>query len=92
MSQAAFAKVLNMTVGYVSKLERGDARPRGATLKLLNVVSRKGIEANFCKKVAWAGNFPFRHKSGRAAIEGLEGFFRLRPRLERRPATRLALK
>ncbi len=45
MSQAAFAKTLNVTVGYVSKLERGEVRPKGATLKLLDVVSRKGIEA-----------------------------------------------
>ncbi len=45
MSQAVFAKVLNMTVGYVSKLERGTVRPTGATLKLLNIIRQKGIDA-----------------------------------------------
>jgi len=45
MSQAAFAKVLNLTVGYVSKLERGEAQPKGPALKLLNIIYRKGIDA-----------------------------------------------
>ncbi len=45
MSQAAFAHILNLTVGYVSKLEREATRPTGATLKLLNVILRKGIDA-----------------------------------------------
>jgi putative transcriptional regulator len=44
MSQAVFAQILNLTVGYVSQLERGAKRPTGAVLKLLNVISRKGIE------------------------------------------------
>jgi putative transcriptional regulator len=45
LSQAAFAKLLNLTAGYVSKLERGEAQPKGPALKLLNVVYRKGIDA-----------------------------------------------
>ena len=45
MSQAVFAKYLNVTVGYVSQLERGAKRPTGAALVLLNVIRRKGIEA-----------------------------------------------
>jgi putative transcriptional regulator len=45
MSQAVFAKHLNLTVGYVSQLERGAKRPTGAALVLLNVIRRKGIEA-----------------------------------------------
>jgi len=45
MSQAVFAHYLNVTVGYVSQLERGAKRPTGAALKLLNVIQRKGIEA-----------------------------------------------
>jgi putative transcriptional regulator len=45
MSQAVFAHYLNVTVGYVSQLERGAKRPTGAALKLLNVIRRKGIEA-----------------------------------------------
>jgi len=45
MSQAVFAHYLNLTVGYVSQLERGAKRPTGAALVLLNVIRRKGIEA-----------------------------------------------
>jgi putative transcriptional regulator len=45
MSQSVFAKYLNLTVGYVSQLERGAKRPTGAVLVLLNVIRRKGIEA-----------------------------------------------
>jgi putative transcriptional regulator len=45
MSQAVFARCLNLTVGYVSQLERGAKRPSGAALVLLNVIRRKGIEA-----------------------------------------------
>jgi putative transcriptional regulator len=45
MSQAVFARHLNLTVGYVSQLERGAKQPTGATLALLNVIRRKGIEA-----------------------------------------------
>lgn len=45
MSQAVFARHLNVTVGYVSQLERGIKRPTGAALALLNVIQRKGIEA-----------------------------------------------
>jgi putative transcriptional regulator len=45
LSQAVFARYLNLTVGYVSQLERGARRPSGPTLVLLNVIRRKGIEA-----------------------------------------------
>jgi len=45
LSQAVFARYLNLTVGYVSQLERGSKRPTGAALVLLNVIHRKGIEA-----------------------------------------------
>jgi putative transcriptional regulator len=45
MSQAVFARYLNVTTGYVSQLERGAKRPTGAALALLNVIRRKGIEA-----------------------------------------------
>jgi len=45
MSQAVFAHYLNVTVGYVSQLERGAKRPTGAALVLLNVIHRKGIDA-----------------------------------------------
>ena len=45
MSQAVFARLLNLTPGYVSQLERGAKRPTGAALALLNVIRRKGMEA-----------------------------------------------
>ncbi|MGP8268397.1 MAG: helix-turn-helix domain-containing protein [Beijerinckiaceae bacterium] len=45
MSQAVFAKYLNLTVGYVSQLERGAKHPSGPALALLNVIRRKGMEA-----------------------------------------------
>lgn len=45
LSQAAFASYLNLTVGYISQLERGLKKPTGAALALLNVVRRKGFNA-----------------------------------------------
>jgi putative transcriptional regulator len=45
MSQAVFARYLNLTAGYVSQLERGAKQPTGPALVLLNVIRRKGIEA-----------------------------------------------
>ena len=45
VSQAVFARALNVTTDYVSKLERGAKRPTGTTLKLLSLVRRKGFDA-----------------------------------------------
>jgi putative transcriptional regulator len=45
MSQSVFAAVLNITAGYLSQLERGEKRPTGPALAMLNVIRRKGIEA-----------------------------------------------
>ena len=45
LSQAVFARRLNLSVGYVSQLERGAKRPSGPALVLLDVIRRKGIEA-----------------------------------------------
>jgi putative transcriptional regulator len=45
LSQAVFARYLNLTVGYVSQLERGAKRPTGPALVLLDIIRRKGIEA-----------------------------------------------
>jgi|SRR2546421_9896257 putative transcriptional regulator len=45
LSQAVFARYLNLTPGYVSQLERGDKTPTGPALVLLNVIRRKGIAA-----------------------------------------------
>ena len=44
VSQAVFANYLNLTADYVSKLERGEKRPNGPALVLLDVIRRKGIE------------------------------------------------
>ena len=45
LSQAVFARYLNLTVDHVSKLERGAKHPTGPALVLLNIIRRKGIEA-----------------------------------------------
>lgn len=44
-SQAAFALHLNVTTGLVSQWERGEKKPSGASLKLLTLVVRKGLQA-----------------------------------------------
>jgi putative transcriptional regulator len=45
LSQAVLASYLKLTVGYVSRLERGTESPKGPTLVLLDVIRRKGFEA-----------------------------------------------
>jgi len=45
MSQAVFAAVLNTSVSTVQKWEIGEQRPSGPSLKLLNVIERKGVDA-----------------------------------------------
>ncbi len=42
-SQTVFARHLNVTVGLVSQWERGEKRPRGASLKLLTLVAKNGL-------------------------------------------------
>jgi putative transcriptional regulator len=44
LSQAAFARYLNLTPGYLSQLERGVRQPKGPTLALLNVLKRTGVQ------------------------------------------------
>ena len=44
-SQAVFARYLNVTTGLVSQWERGEKRPRGASLKLLTLVAKNGLAA-----------------------------------------------
>ncbi len=44
-SQAVFARYLNVTTGLVSQWERGEKHPRGASLKLLTLVAKKGLHA-----------------------------------------------
>ena len=44
VSQTVFARHLNVTTSVVSKWERGDKSPSGASLKLLTLVKNKGLE------------------------------------------------
>jgi putative transcriptional regulator len=44
MSQAVFAAFLNTSVSTVQKWEIGEKKPSGPSLKLLNVVEKKGVE------------------------------------------------
>lgn len=43
-SQSVFAAYLNTSPSTVQKWETGDKRPNGPSLKLLNLVERKGLE------------------------------------------------
>ncbi len=43
-SQTVFAAYLNVTPSLVSKWERGEKRPQGASLKLLSLVAKKGLD------------------------------------------------
>ncbi|MBL8173614.1 MAG: DNA-binding transcriptional regulator [Bryobacterales bacterium] len=45
VSQSVFANYLNVTPGLVSKWERGEKRPSGASLKLLTLVKDKGLQS-----------------------------------------------
>jgi putative transcriptional regulator len=44
-SQGVFAAYLNTSVSTVQKWERGAKKPNGPSLKLLNLVDRKGLQA-----------------------------------------------
>ncbi|HWS40870.1 MAG TPA: DNA-binding transcriptional regulator [Arenimonas sp.] len=44
LSQAVFAAVLNTSVSTVQKWEIGDKKPSGPSLKLLDLIARKGID------------------------------------------------
>lgn len=45
VSQAVLAAVLNTSVSTVQKWEIGEKHPSGPSLKLLNLIDRKGLEA-----------------------------------------------
>jgi len=45
VSQPVFAHYLNVRKDAVSKWERGEKKPDGPSLKLLNLVKAKGLEA-----------------------------------------------
>jgi len=42
LSQAMLAEYVNMSVVTISKWERGEKKPNGAALRLLNTLARKG--------------------------------------------------
>ena len=44
-SQPVFAMYLNVTPSTIKQWEQGKKRPRGSSLKLLNLVARKGLKA-----------------------------------------------
>lgn len=44
LSQAVFANYLNLSVGYVSQLERGLKEPKGPILVLLNIIRNNGFD------------------------------------------------
>ena len=45
LSQAVFASVLNTSLSTVRQWEIGDKHPSGPSLKLLNLLDRKGLES-----------------------------------------------
>jgi putative transcriptional regulator len=45
VSQAVFARHLNVSIGLISQWERGEKHPAGASLKLLTLIQKKGLEA-----------------------------------------------
>jgi putative transcriptional regulator len=45
VSQAVFARHLNVTVGLISQWERGEKHPAGASLKLLTIVEKRGLQS-----------------------------------------------
>jgi len=45
LSQTVMALVLNTSLSTIQKWEIGDKHPSGPSLKLLNILDRKGIEA-----------------------------------------------
>ena len=45
LSQAVFASVLNTSLSTVRQWEIGDKHPSGPSLKLLDLLDRKGLEA-----------------------------------------------
>jgi putative transcriptional regulator len=45
MSQSVFADILNLTPGYISAMERGEKKPSGSTLAMLDLIKRKGISS-----------------------------------------------
>ena len=47
MSQAVFARLLDVSTGTLSKWERGEIKPRGPAGRLLHIIKHKGVDAVF---------------------------------------------
>jgi putative transcriptional regulator len=45
VSQAVFARFLNVRPGLVSQWERGEKKPSGPSLKLLTLIKARGLDA-----------------------------------------------
>jgi putative transcriptional regulator len=45
MSQAVFARLLDVSTGTLSKWERGQLKPRGPANRLLQIIRAKGVAA-----------------------------------------------
>jgi putative transcriptional regulator len=45
VSQPVFAAYLNVSKSTVAQWEQGEKKPRGTSLKLLDIVERKGLDA-----------------------------------------------
>lgn len=43
VSQAVFAEILNISVSTVQKWETGEKKPSGSSLKLLDLIKKKGL-------------------------------------------------
>lgn len=43
-SQSVFAAYLNISTSTIQKWERGEKKPNGPSLKLLNIIDKKGVE------------------------------------------------
>lgn len=43
-SQAVFARYLGLSINVISQWERGEKKPSGASLKLLTLVDKKGLD------------------------------------------------
>jgi putative transcriptional regulator len=44
-SQTVFARYLNVTPGLISQWERGEKKPSGASLKLITLVAKNGLQS-----------------------------------------------
>ncbi len=44
VSQAVFAKIINVSVAAIKQWERGERKPSGPALKILNLVEAKGLD------------------------------------------------